>query len=217
MATTYLQAVNSVLRKLREDQVSSVTETDYSTMIGEFVNLAKREVEDAHNWHALYSTIQVTTANGTSAYTLTGAGQRFRFLLAFFDDDDYPMKQLHRNRLTMYLNGNNQTNQKPYFFGFNASDANGDPVIDVYPVPDAAYTLNFDLVIPQDDLSTGSTVISVPPDPVILRAWSMAVSERGEDGGAMSNEIDKMYLNALRDAISNDSGLEPEDAVVRVI
>jgi len=32
--TTFLQAVNDVLIRLRENQVSTVTETTYSTLIG---------------------------------------------------------------------------------------------------------------------------------------------------------------------------------------
>ena len=42
---TYLDVVNNVLRRLREPVVSSVTDTDYSAMLGVFVNDAKREIE----------------------------------------------------------------------------------------------------------------------------------------------------------------------------
>ena len=34
MSTTYLQAVNDVLVRLREQQVSSLNETTYATLIG---------------------------------------------------------------------------------------------------------------------------------------------------------------------------------------
>ena len=46
--TTYLQAVNDVLVRLREEQVSTVTETSYSSLIGKFVNDAKRQIEDSY-------------------------------------------------------------------------------------------------------------------------------------------------------------------------
>ncbi len=49
MATTYLSMVNDVLTRLRESTVSSVTQNDYSSLIGSLVNDAKREVEDAWN------------------------------------------------------------------------------------------------------------------------------------------------------------------------
>jgi hypothetical protein len=42
--TTYLQAVNDVLVRLREEEVSTVSETTYSALIGKFVNDAKRQI-----------------------------------------------------------------------------------------------------------------------------------------------------------------------------
>ena len=41
---TYLNLVNNVLRRLREDEVSSVTDNTYSKMVGDFVNDAKKMV-----------------------------------------------------------------------------------------------------------------------------------------------------------------------------
>jgi hypothetical protein len=41
---TYLELVNAVLRRLRVDQVTSVAETDYSLLIGDFINDAKSSV-----------------------------------------------------------------------------------------------------------------------------------------------------------------------------
>ena len=53
---TYLEAVNKVLRRLRENTVSSVDETIYSRLIGEFVNDANHMVEDAWDWSNLRET-----------------------------------------------------------------------------------------------------------------------------------------------------------------
>ena len=64
--TTYLQAVNSVLRRLRETEVSTVNENSYSKMIGELVNDAKSSVESAFGWNALTSTLTVPTVADTS-------------------------------------------------------------------------------------------------------------------------------------------------------
>jgi len=41
---TYLDIVNKVLIRLREDEVSAVSQTAYSKLIGEFVNDALRQV-----------------------------------------------------------------------------------------------------------------------------------------------------------------------------
>ena len=49
MSTQYLTLVNSVLRRLREDEVSAVANTTYSKMVGDFVNDAKRQVENSHD------------------------------------------------------------------------------------------------------------------------------------------------------------------------
>ena len=59
---TYLNIVNNVLRRLREDTVDSVTETTYSTMVGDFVNDAKTLVEQAADWSALRETCLLYTS-----------------------------------------------------------------------------------------------------------------------------------------------------------
>ena len=78
MSTTYLQAINDVLIRLREQQITSLDETTYATLIGKFVNDAKRQVEDAYSWNVLTTTLTVTTAADTSSYTVTGSGQKFQ-------------------------------------------------------------------------------------------------------------------------------------------
>ncbi len=80
MSATYLQMVNDVLVRLRVQQVGSVSDTDYSMLIGKFVNDAKRQVEDAFDWNVLRQTVVVTTASGVSSYSLVGSGQKFREL-----------------------------------------------------------------------------------------------------------------------------------------
>ena len=52
MSTQYLTLVNSVLRRLREDEVSAVANTAYSKMVGAYVNHAKKKVENEHKWSA---------------------------------------------------------------------------------------------------------------------------------------------------------------------
>ena len=41
---TYLNLVNNVLRRMREEEVASVSSNTYSKMVGDFVNDAKRAV-----------------------------------------------------------------------------------------------------------------------------------------------------------------------------
>ena len=79
---TYLQLVNSVLRRLREDEVTTVAQTSYSKLIGEFVNDAKRTVEDSYDWTALRSTALTvsTTSDAAYNYTLTDSQNRLKIL-----------------------------------------------------------------------------------------------------------------------------------------
>ena len=88
---TYREIINSVLRRLRESTISSnwngalndaTTVNDYQKLIGEFVNEAKREVEDAWNWSILRYSTNVTTVADTQEYNISGTSQRTRILLA---------------------------------------------------------------------------------------------------------------------------------------
>jgi hypothetical protein len=74
MARTFLQLVNDVLIRLRETVVVTNTATAYSTLIGAFINDAKREVEDAWQWSQLldYFQFNIVTA-GVYKYETTGA------------------------------------------------------------------------------------------------------------------------------------------------
>jgi len=76
--TNYSSIVNEVLRRLREDEVSNVSDTSNSKIIGDFVNQVKEEMEDAADWNALRSTIQVTTSGDSTKfrYALTSTGKR---------------------------------------------------------------------------------------------------------------------------------------------
>lgn len=75
---TYLELINDVLIRLRETTVATNGATTYSTLIGKFVNDAKRQVEDAFSWNVLGQNITLTTVAATYSYSLTGAGQNFK-------------------------------------------------------------------------------------------------------------------------------------------
>jgi len=57
---TYLNLMNNVLRRLREEETTSVTSTTYVKMVGDFINDAKKLVEEATDWSALRETVVVT-------------------------------------------------------------------------------------------------------------------------------------------------------------
>lgn len=202
MASTFLQLVNNVLTRLREQPVATVNDTEYSKLVKLFVNDAKREVEDAHNWNCLGSTILVTTANGTKDYTLTGSGQRFKTEYVFNDTEDVSMEyQTHTWMSRQYYLADVTQSAAPIYY--NYSGINGDDTkIEIWPIPDKVYTLRFELFIPQTDLVNDSDTIKVPNHLVEMLAHAKAVAERGEDGGQSFSELYQIYRLALADAIS---------------
>ena len=91
MSTTYLNLVNEVLRRLREDVETSVSQNTYSTMVGDYVNDAKRNVEDSHEWSTLRTTVVVTTEANVIDYALTNAGERIKVYSAINDTSNFFM------------------------------------------------------------------------------------------------------------------------------
>jgi hypothetical protein len=199
---TYLEAVNDVLIRLREKQVTTVTQTAYSSLIGKFINDAKKRVEDAFAWNALSSTIVIPTVGGTSTYTITGSGQRFKVVDVLNDTQDTRMAPVPSSYMNTVKYMGTQQNGAPFYYAFNGVDASGDTKVDVYPVPDGVYSLRFDLIIPQATLSTEATVILVPTEPIVQAAYALALAERGEDNGLMTSEASAIYRNTLSDAIA---------------
>lgn len=210
---TYLEAVNNILVRLREDQVTSVTQTDYSSLIGSFVNDSKRIVEDAFNWNALTSFITVNTSGGTSNYTITGSGHRFRVVEVLDSTNKYELKNVPISWIKQQQVLGTNTDSQPMYFAFNGIDASGDTKVELFPTPNSSCALIFHLVVPQATLTTGSTVISAPFDPIILGAYAMALVERGEDQGLTSSEATTLYRIALADAIAIESGRFCENEV----
>jgi hypothetical protein len=70
--------------------------------------------------------------------------------------------------------------------------------------------LRFDLIIPQDELTTNATRVLVPSHVVEQLAYSKAVAERGEDAGVSSAEAYSIYLASLANAIAIEANHYPE-------
>ncbi len=209
---TFTSVINNVLKRMREDTVAGPTSSDYSSLIGELVNETKREVEDAWKWHSLRTTVPVVTSDSVSQYSVTGAGNRFKFQDKKFNA--YNITEPHR--LTMqnaeWLKQQAVTTsdtQAPSYYYFEGSDSNGDPYVNFFNTPDGVYTINFSLVVPQADFTIGTEVFKVPEWPVILGSYAKAIAERGEDNGRSHGEALSKYERALSDAISIDFAMSP--------
>lgn len=210
---TLLEIVNKVLIKLRHTQVATTTETEYSTLITQLVNEARREVEDAWNWLALRDTISITTSPTVSQYVLTGIGNsRFKIMSVINDTNDFMMTPVGSNEMTKkFLFGEVATGE-PVYFAFNGFDSVGDPIVDIFPVPDDAYVLRFNFVTPQNDTTSGSTVIKVPGHIVLQGAYVKALVEKGEEGNSAYDVANAQYVGALGANIAQEEALLPNEA-----
>lgn len=214
MAKTYLQLVNNVLTRLREQTVTSVSDTAYSSLIGVLVNDAKREIEDAHDWQSLADTILVNTVGGTASYALVGSGQRFRVSEVINDTHNAMMEYVDNTWIQrQYYIADSTQQSAPYYFSYDGVDGNGDTKVNLFPVPDGVYQIRWGVTVPQDDLSSDGTTVKVPAHLVELLAYAKAVGERGEDGGGNFAELYQMYRLALADAVSIEKN-RSEDEVV---
>lgn len=198
---TFLQLVNDVLARLRESSVTTVNSTAYSQLIGKFCNDAKRQVEDAWNWDALTTTITVTTSNGTSLYTVAGSGIRQRDI----NVNDVSNKARLNNVAIQWIVDQQQltTTQSgnPIYYAWSGTDGT-DSKVELYPTPNGVYTLKFNMIVPQVNLSDDADIITVPSEPVVALAYARALVERGEDGGLSSSEAYSLGKSVLADYIA---------------
>lgn len=210
---TYLEIVNDVLVRLRENEVTAVTDTAYSKLIGKYVVDAQRQVEDSYNWNALSNTLTMVTLPDLFNAVLVGSGVRFR-LIDVIDDTNNKVLQ-YRSSKEMNDLFLNQTRLlgPPEYFNFNGVSPEGDTQVDLYPIPNGSYTIRFNIIQPQDPLQFDADKLLVPAEPVIFLAYAKALAERGEDGGMSTSEAYQLYQQSLADHISNESNLFQEEFI----
>lgn len=205
---TFLQAVNRVLRRLRESQVTTVSgaSNSYVALIGEFVNEAKEEVEAAWKWNSQLTEFEITIVSGTSEYSLTDFGQEFKIEQVFDTSNNYylqgPFTSAEMQAATELAS---DTASSSYMWALWGVDSSGDPKIKFYPTPNDATTIKVLARIKQGYLENDSDKIYIPWRPVVLGAYMKAISERGEDGGSLYDEVNQAYEKALADAIGYDA------------
>jgi len=212
---TYLQLINKVLIRLREPQVSSVHETPYSSLVGEFVNDAKQMVEDAWDWSALRNTLTLTTSSGTFNYNLTGSGNRIEILDVVNDTSNGFMKYETQHWFNNTFLNNDPISGSPTYYTFNGVDSNGDTAVDIYPIPDGVYDIRFNCILRTPELSLETDTVNIPTLPIINLAVALATRERGETGGTSAAEYFSIADRILSDAISLDASKHPEELIYR--
>jgi hypothetical protein len=210
---TFRELINQVLIRLREDTISSdwsgnINDSSvisaYQKVIGSLVNDAKRSMEERHDWLNLRETVDISTVNGTKNYNLS-SGQEIKIIDSINNNTGMHLKQVSKVYINTVKYPTDDTGE-PLYYGFNGSDSSNNLKVDLSPVPTEAHTISFDIVKYQDELETATTVLKVPPKPVILGAWARAIAERGEDGGTQSSIMANEALESLKQAIILDSG-----------
>ena len=210
---TYLQIVNNILKRLRERTVSSVSETTYSNLIGVLVNDALVDVENSWSWSGLRTTLVASTSNNVFNYELNGSQNNMTVLDVINDTDDIFLKQKGSHEFNnLFLNSVPATGS-PYYYTFNGISADGDTQVDLYPIPDGVYTINFNVILRSAELTDNATTFSIPTKPIELLAYALAVEERGEDGGISPTSAYARANNALQDAISLDATKHTEETI----
>jgi hypothetical protein len=204
--------VNSVLTRLREDEVTSVNKNTYSKLMGEFVKDAIQYVEKAWDWNTLKTNITFQTESGVSDYTIptfySDSEIKYGFNLTQGCALSYrPLPYLER--IAAY---NSTPISTPMSYTLNGTNQYGETVIKMYPTPDAVYNISFKVIKRTDVASlVDATRINIPAFPVIALAYAFALRERGEAGGQTVNEQMEFAKAAVSDAIAIDSVKNDED------
>jgi hypothetical protein len=225
-----LTIVNNILRRLREDEVSSVVDNAYSKLIGQFVNDAKADMEDYnHEWSVYITEIDTTILNdGTRSYDLTSTTDR-SWLMRDPDDDKIPLaydvtsgevgqlfdctyKVIKRERA---LTNNITRVTAPKVFAVVAdSDGRGWTIESLWGLlaSESNRTWRSYWYIPQAELaldgSDDATEIKLPSRAIELRAMFYALNERGEEMGMFGGIADKRSTDAIASAMEVDATIQ---------
>ena len=214
---TYLNLMNSVLRRLREEETTSVTSTTYVKMVGDFINDAKTLVGQAADWSALRETLTISTTASDNTYSLTGGGDNVKVMSVINDTQNCFMTYQTKDWFNDALYISNAVEGAPKYFTYNGLDSNGDTQVLVGPTPDGVYSLRFDVIKRQSELTGNSDNLLIPEKPVIHLAVALLARERGETGGTSTAEYFSIADRYLSDAIAIDAAKHPEEMVFRTI
>ena len=227
----YLEMCNEVLVRMREVEISSVTDPDndpQQKLVTKFVNDAKQFVERSHSWNALRKMWVIDLAHEVHKYNLMGASEQARIYLV-----RYVSGAILKEANPQWLERKPGQNGSPHWYSL--SDVhNHNVTLKVWPYPDNTFGDSHDVYEfgeaewsefnednpsyfgspdktlfaygfgHQDRLKNDEDAFLIPEDPVLYYALAYAARERGEAGGASSMEIFALANQYLSDAISWD-------------
>jgi hypothetical protein len=186
-------------------------------MVGDFINDAKKMVEEASDWSALRDTIVISTTASDNSYSLTGGSDNVKVMSVLNDTENCFMGYQTKDWFNEQLYLADAAEGAPRYYTYNGLDSSGDTEVLVGPTPDAVYSLRFDVVKRQADLSANDDSLLVPAMPVVHLAVALLARERGETGGTSVAEYFQIADKFLSDAIAIDAAKHPEEMVFRTI
>lgn len=211
---TYLEAINKVLRRLREDEVASPDTSAYSKLIGEFVNDANRIVEDSWDWTMLRTVSAVSSITEfTTTFSVSGLTEADKILSVFNITNKEELKlgsqaSLYNNKYVESTPRGRPTHYVPL-----GQDSSGNTTFELYPNSDGNRVILFNHVARTPEFSSGTDIIKCPANVVIQLAHAMAAEERGELGGTSTSKLYAIAQSSLSDAIAIDAGRVPSETV----
>ena len=214
---TYLEMINSILRRLREPTVSTANESTYSRLIGQLINDSKNELEEAWDWNSLKTTLTAATSSGVFSYNLTDSGQNGTIVNVLNDTSNVFMRYASNNDFDNWYLNMTPVSGSPVYYNINGVDTNGDSIIDFYPKPDGVYNIRVNMVIRTADLSSDTDKPVIPTRPIEMLAYAKAIEERGEDGGQSAASAYRTAERVASNAIARDAQFTPEDLVYSAV
>jgi hypothetical protein len=208
----YLDLINNVLRRLREDEVSSVHQNNKSSIVADFINDAKRHVEESWDWSCLRTDITVPTAAGTAEYTLEGSQGRETVL----DVRNVTSGSMVNKRPTAWGRRQDLTDQGqgvPHWWVYADGLDAGDTKVKFFPTPDGVYSIKFHVVQRTADLEEAGDTTDLPHQPIIHLALAMSATERGGVQGTPTQELYTIARNSLNRAIQYDVARHGEESI----
>lgn len=221
----YKEMVNEVLVRMREDEVTSVTDPDndpQQKIICKFVNDSMNRVARSHTWNAFRKVWVVDLAHGVNKYILS-SGAENSAIYSVTDVNKRALQEVSARRWAQYKS----TYGSPSYYHVGSVE-NHELAITLFPTPDSShgdggnseeYTVaQFGLMTFNDPTKTlivtgfaqphnlvnDDDLITIPTDPIIQYALAYGHSERGEAGGQSVMELFGIAKSSLSDAISWD-------------
>lgn len=209
----YLQLVNEVLKRMRENQVTSLFENTQSTVVSTFVNDAMRQVQESHDWSTLRQDITIGTATDVTDYALTGTDNRATIKDIRNITDNYflheaPSSYIRRQELVDQLGSSS-----PRYFARNGTDSNGAINVTLWPPPDGAYVIKAHCVVRTADLVAEGDTVDIPDQPIILMAHAMAAAERGDVSAVDVQSLYQLANQSLSRAVQLDAAQNRDELV----